>query len=125
MQNKHERQKEKKICGEAYQFIVDQIIGMIEIDIESYLFKILGLRLHFNRWSNGGLDIYINDPEYCTVNKFDKLEFNDDDIDDILIVEHLHEEDMLWFIMNYQQEKQVMKDRIDKYIKFKRRNIFK
>jgi len=115
-----------KVYEQIHHFIVDQIADMIEIDIGNYLYDdIYNLHLHFDKWSNGGLDVYINDPEYCTVNKFDKLEFNDDDIDDILMVEHLHEEDMLWFIMNYQQEKQVMKNRVDRYKRFKRRNIFK
>ena len=116
-----------KVYEQIYQFIVDQIVGMIEIDIGNYLYEWEGynLQLHFDKWSNGGLDVYINDPEYCTVNEFDKLEFNDDDIDDVLMIEHLHQEDMLWFIINYQQEKQVMKDRVNKYLKFKRRDIFK
>ena len=116
-----------KVYEQMHQFIIDQIIGMIEIDVGNYLYKWEGYKvdLHFNKRSNEGLDVYINDPEYCIINEFNKLEFNDDNIDDILTVEHLHQEDMLWFIMNYQQEKQVMKDRVDKYIKFKRRNVFK
>lgn len=116
--NKKQRKKEKQICGNIYQFLIDQIIGLIEIDIGNYLYEKANFSLHFDRWTNGGLDVYIFDPNYCTVDKWNKIEFNDDYIDDILMIEHLHEEDMLWFILNYQQEKKKMIEKVDKYLKY-------
>jgi len=37
----------------------------------------------------------------------------------MLMIEHLHYEDILWFIMNFKEEKKEMIKRIDQYIEWK------
>ena len=115
-----QRRKEKKLCGEVYQFVVDQLIGLFEIDFGNYLYFETGLYLHYDRWANGGLDIYIFDPDYCFTNRWDKIDFYVDGVDDILLIEHLHSDDILYFILNYQKEKTKIKKRIQEYIRFKK-----
>lgn len=118
-------EKEKKCCGEVYSFIADQIEGLIDIEIGNYLYEKAKSKfsLHYNRWVNGGIDIYIFDEDFCTINDFDKIDFTTEpfDIDDLLIIEHLHYEDILWFIMNFKEEKKKMIKRIDQYIEWKER----
>ena len=84
-------EKEKKCRGEIYSFIVDQIEGLIDIEIGNYLYNktdALTTKLHFG-------------------------------IDDLLMIEHLHYEDILWFLMNFYKEKEKMKRRVDEYIEWK------
>ena len=106
-------EKEKKCCGEIYSFIADQIEGLIDIEIGNYLYEKSKSKfsLHYNRWVNGGIDVYIFDEDFCTINDFDKM--------DLLMIEHLHYEDILWFLMNFDKEKVKMKQRVDKYIEWK------
>ena len=115
-----QKRKERKNCGELYQFLVDQIIGLIEIDIGNYLYDKAGKNLYFNRYINGGLDIYIFDDDYDFVDEYGLIDFSDPNIDDVLEIEHLHKEDMLYFLFNYEKEKHKMIERINKYLKFKK-----
>lgn len=116
-------EKEKKCRGEIYSFIADQIEGLIDIEIGNYLYEKAKSKfsLHYNRWANGGIDIYIFDEDFCTINDFDKIDFTVEpfDIDDLLMIEHLHYEDILWFIMNFKEEKRKMVKRVDRYIEWK------
>ena len=119
--------REKKICGEIYSFVADQIEGLIDIEIGNYLYEESNgkLSLHYDRWTNGGIDVYIYDNQFCEINKWDKIDFTKEDInmplpiDDMLMIEHLHYEDILWFIMNFKEEKKEMIKRIDRYIEWK------
>ena len=121
--NRKQKRKERKICGEFYQFIIEQIIGLIEIDIGNYLYDKINKSLYFNRYINGGLDVYIFDNDYSFIDKYGLINFNDSNIDDIFEIEHLHKEDMLYFILNYKKEKQKMIERVNKYLKFKERGM--
>lgn len=117
-------EKEKKCCGEIYSFIADQIEGLIDIEIGNYLYNktdALTTKLHYDRWQNGGIDVYIYDSEFCKIDKYDKIDFVEEPfgIDDILMIEHLHYEDILWFLMNFDKEKEKMKQRVDEYIEWK------
>ena len=116
-------EKEKKCRGEVYSLIADQIEGLIDIEIGNYLYEKAKSKfsLHYNRWANGGIDIYIFDEDFCTINDFDKIDFTIEpfDIDDLLMIEHLHYEDILWFIMNFKEEKKKMIKRIDRYVEWK------
>lgn len=116
-------EKEKKCRGEVYSFIADQIEGLIDIEIGNYLYEKAQSKfsLHYNRWQNGGIDVYIFDEDFCKIDDFDKIDFTEEPfgIDDLLMIEHLHYEDILWFLMNFDKEKIKMKQRVDKYIEWK------
>lgn len=116
-------EKEKKCRGEVYSFIADQIEGLIDIEIGNYLYEKAKSKfsLHYNRWANGGIDIYIFDEDFCKINDFDKMEFTVEPfgIDDLLMIEHLHYEDILWFLMNFDKEKVKIKQKVDEYIRWK------
>lgn len=125
MKMKWEKRKKEEIknCGELYSSLVDQIEGLLDIEIGNYIYEETNdkLSIHINRYLNGGLDIYIYDQDFCILNDFDMIDFNQDinNIDDILMIEHLHYEDILWFIMNFKEEKKEMIKRIDRYIEWK------
>ena len=116
-------EKEKKCRGEVYSFIADQIEGLIDIEIGNYLYEKAQSKfsLHYNRWQNGGIDVYIFDEDFCKIDDFDKIDFTEEPfgIDDLLMIEHLHYEDILWFLMNFDKEKEEMKQRVDEYIEWK------
>ena len=115
--------REKKNRGETYSFVADQIEGLIDIEIGNYLYEESDgkLSLHYDRWANGGIDIYIYDNQFCKINKWDKIDFITipTSIDAMFMIEHLHYEDILWFIMNFKEEKKEMIKRIDRYIEWK------
>lgn len=129
---KKQQKEERKLCGDFYQGLVDQIEGLINIEIGNYLYEESDsqLSLYFNRWTNGGLDVYIYDDKYSYINNYNKLDMKLDimpiikrfNIDDMILLEHLHYEDMLWFIMNFKEEKKHIIKRIDEYIKWKENN---
>ncbi len=116
-------EKEKKCSGEIYSFIADQIEGLIDIEIGNYLYEKSKSKfsLHYNRWVNGGIDVCIFDEDFCKINDFDKMDFTVEPfgIDDLLMIEHLHYEDILWFLMNFDKEKVKIKQRVDEYIRWK------
>ena len=117
--------REKKNRGEIYSFVADQIEGLIDIEIGNYLYEESDgkLSLHYDRWANGGIDIYIYDNQFCQIDKWDKIDFTQKYIDaplpNMLMIEHLHYEDILWFIMNFKEEKKEIIKRIDRYIEWK------
>ena len=117
--------REKKNRGEIYSFVADQIEGLIDIEIGNYLYEESDgkLSLHYDRWAKGGIDIYIYDNQFCQIDKWDKIDFTQKYIDaplpNMLMLEHLHYEDILWFIMNFKEEKKEMIKKIDRYIEWK------
>ena len=70
--------KEKKNRGEIYSFVVDQIEGLIDIEIGNYLYEESDgkLSLHYDRWAKGGIDIYIYDNQFCQIDKWNKIDLN-------------------------------------------------
>ena len=115
--------KEKKNRGEIYSFVVDQIEGLIDIEIGNYLYEESDgkLSLHYDRWAKGGIDIYIYDNQFCQIDKWNKIDFITipTSIGDMFMIEHLQYEDILWFIMNFKEEKKEMIKKIDRYIEWK------
>ena len=117
--------REKKNRGEIYSFVADQIEGLIDIEIGNYLYEESDgkLSLHYDRWAKGGIDIYIYDNQFCQIDKWDKIDFTQKYIDaplpNMLMIEHLHYEDIIWFIMNFKEEKKEMIKKIDRYIEWK------
>ena len=113
-----QRKQERKRCGDFYSGLVDQIEGLIQIEVGNYLYSkgIPASTIHFDRWINGGMEAYIFDEDIATLDIWNKIQT---DYEDILMIAHLHYEDMLYFILNFDKEKKKMFEYIDKYLKFK------
>lgn len=113
-----QRKREIKRCGDFYVGLTDQIQGLIEIEVGNYLYSkgIPASYIHFDRWSNGGIEVYIFDEEIASLDKRGKIQT---DYEDILLLAHLHYEDMLYFILNFGKEKKRMFEYVDRYLKFK------
>ena len=108
--------RERIRCGEFYCGLVDQIQGLIQTEVENYVYAKDFPDIHFDRWVNGGMDVYIYDENIATLDKWDKIQT---DYEDVLLIEHLHYDDMLYFILNFDKEKKKMFECVDRYMKFK------
>ena len=109
--------------GDTYAQLEKQIIGALDIELLEYLFK-KGVSshiysMHYNRNLNGGIDVYIFD-KTLEGKKFKinpKTDWLDPDPDYECYGElyHLHPEDLLWFILNWDKEIKKIKKRINEY----------
>ena len=119
------RQKER--MGDAYAQLEKQLIGALDIELLGYLFK-KGMStyiysIHYNRNLNGGIDIYIFD-RHLYERKFeidpktDRLT-PDPDYETYGELYHLHPEDLLWFILNWNKEIKRIKKRINEYLRWR------
>lgn len=92
----------------SQEMLVDQLVGVLEIEVGNYIYKAYKDELYINKGDYGneyGLDIYIKSPDledYC-------------DADDRMLL-HLHPEDILYAILNHIE---ISKDMIDTYNKYK------
>lgn len=123
--------KKKNKENEFHQELIEQIKGLINIDIGCYIHNVApNLELHIE--SFGGIDVYIYDKEFAHLNKYNQIEFEECIqvpkyfhtplwiIDDKSMIGHYHREDLLWLIMNYEKEKEKMIKQIKEYILWKK-----
>ena len=111
--------------GAIYAELERQIVELIYVEIGNYLYdKTKGeLTLHFNR-SYSGFDVYIYDKAYEGI-RFDMEEYDenkylntyDTGYEMLVLLLHLHDNDMLWFLFNKDEKFKKMKKQIKKYIK--------
>lgn len=123
------RRKNKE--NEFHQELIEQIKGLIDIDIGCYIHNIApDLELHME--SFGGIDIYIYDKDFAYLDEYEQINFKEHIqvpkyfhtpiwiIDDKSMIGHYHREDLLWLIMNYDKEKEKMIKYVNEYINWKR-----
>ena len=123
--NFEERQKE--CMGDAYAQLEKQLIGAIEIELSKYLWETnrssFDYHIHFNKYITGGIDIWIYDKTFYNKKFIVKEETNwiiaKNDYEIYAELEHLHSEDLLWFIFNWKPQMKIIKKRIDKYFEWK------
>lgn len=96
--------------------LILQIEGMINIDIGNYLFEKKGIDLFFD--GKYDLNIYINDSNYVKPDKYGNVFIDDLEVERKVFIGHYHNDDLLWLLMNYENEKNKMLKRIDDYIKW-------
>lgn len=136
--------KRKNKENEFHQELIEQIKGLINIDIGCYLYNVApDLELHIE--SYGGIDIYIFDKDFAYLDEYKQINFKEQSslnirpfhesiepmpikfkvpywiIDDKSMIGHYHREDLLWLIMNYEKEKEKMIKQINGYVNWKRR----
>lgn len=118
LKKQNQKKEERKRCGDFYVGLVDQIEGLINIEVGNYLYSkgIPASYIHFDRWTNGGIDAYIFDEDIASLDKWNKIQT---DYEDVLLIAHLHYEDMLYFVLNFEKEKKRMFEYVDRYLKFK------
>lgn len=123
------RRKNKE--NEFHQELIEQIKGLINIDIGCYIHNIESdLELHIE--GSGGIDIYIYDKDFAYLDEYKQINFKEHIqvpryfhvpvwiIDDKSMIGHYHREDLLWLIMNYDKEKGKMIKHVNEYINWKR-----
>ena len=113
--------------GGAYAQLEKQLIGAFDIELGGYLFDnhkdTYLYSIHYNRYTNGGIDIYLFD-RYYYEKKF-KIDTKtnwlepDPDYERYGELYHLHAEDLLWVILNWDKEIEKIKLRINEYFKWK------
>lgn len=123
---KFEKQQRKRM-GDAYVQLEKQLIGALDIELLGYSFRknlnTYFYSMHYNRNVNGGIDIYIFD-RYLYERKFeidpktDRL-IPDPDYETYGELYHLHPEDLLWFILNWNKEIKRIKKRINEYLRWR------
>lgn len=117
------RKRELKNMGETYQFFADQIEGLIRNTVEECTTDCEEpLTVKFDRYGNGGMDVYIFDSDYCSVDKFNMTEFSDPNVDDILRLVHLHANDLFYFLANFWHYATSIDEKIEQYYAWKKRN---
>lgn len=115
--------KKKNKKNIFHQELIEQIEGLINIDIGSYIYNLAPkLKLHME--SFGGLDIYIYDEDFAFLDEYKKICFKTPYwlINDKSMIGHYHSEDLLWLIINYDKEKKKMIEYVNKYINWKKEN---
>ena len=92
----------------SQEMLVDQLVGVLEIEVGNYIYKVSKDELYINKGNYGdkyGLYIYIKSPDLKDY----------DDADDRMLL-HLHPEDILYAILNHTE---ISKNMIDTYNKYK------
>jgi hypothetical protein len=86
--------------------LILQIEGLIDIEIGNYAYK-KGLELYIEDYNYSSIDVYIKNENYT---EDDYLMYGDREH-----IIHLHREDLLWFIMNFNKNKKDYLKLIDNY----------
>lgn len=115
----------------VHKELIKQIKGLINIEIGNYLYDNKGdLNLDIYIDGNDGLDIYIYDKDFAKINEDNQFYFkeyfeteNGIMIDDKSMLGHYHSDDLLYLIMNFQEEKKYMRKNVDEYINWKERYL--
>lgn len=118
----------KRKENELHKELLIQIKGLLEIEIGNYIYEKGGkynLELHIDNYD--GIDAYVFDRLYSSINKYGNLEFDDYfmdtgtglTIDDLSMIAHYHYEDLLYLLMNYQNEKKRILKKVDNYIEWR------
>lgn len=86
--------------------LILQTEGLIDIEIGNYAYK-KGLELYIEDYNYSSIDVYIKNENYT---EDDYLMYGDNEH-----IIHLHREDLLWFIMNFNKNKKDYLKLIDNY----------
>lgn len=128
MSSKEEKMRKRELrnMGQTYQFFADQVEGLIRTIVEEHIFYNRDcekpLSVKFDRYGNGGMDVYIFDSDYCSVDKFNMTEFSDPNVDDILRLVHLHANDLFYFLAKFRRYATSIDEKIEQYYAWKERN---
>ncbi len=122
----------KLIKNASREELIYQLEGAINIELGNYIFDKNWMdwvnkgfpdkpQLNIYCHNTGGIDVYLVDNRYATVEN-DNLILNCEDkkfyeLLDIFMIGHYHSDDLLWLTLNFEKEIRSMKNQINFYVK--------